>query len=138
MLRLPSWKSLDEAIPDFAAHYESHPARWEPTDQAGLVIIGPTAGRAIRYSKTDFGGLDVKQDRPGVVPHFEIVNSSLTSMVQMVDLCAYALRRFVENQETDLFNRIFQRADRAGGGYTVGVRHFAGLTCRCQICVSHT
>ena len=26
------------------------------------------------------------------------VNSSLTSMVQMADLCAYALRRFVENQ----------------------------------------
>ena len=65
------------------------------------------------------------------------VNSSLTSMVQMADLCSYALRRFVENQETDFFARIFQRADRAGGGYTVGVRHFAGLSCRCQICVSH-
>lgn len=71
------------------------------------------------------------------------VNSSLTSMVQMADLCAYALRRFVENQETALFDRIFQRADRAGvsssrpEGYTVGIRHFAGLACRCQICVSH-
>jgi len=64
------------------------------------------------------------------------VNSSLTSMVQVADLCAYALRRFVENQETDLFLRIFQRADRMGR-YTVGVRHFSTMTCTCQICVTH-
>ncbi len=65
------------------------------------------------------------------------VNSSLTSMVQIADLCAYALRRFVEKQERDLFDRIFQRADRAGGGFTVGVRHFSDLTCHCHICASH-
>jgi hypothetical protein len=65
------------------------------------------------------------------------VNSSLTSMVQIADLCAYALRRFVEKQETDLFDRVFQRADRAGGGFTVGVRHYSERTCRCRICVNH-
>jgi len=64
------------------------------------------------------------------------VDSGLTSMVQVADLCAYALRRFVENQETDLFRRIFQRADRVGGR-TVGVRHFSGSSCACEICVSH-
>lgn len=65
------------------------------------------------------------------------VSSSLTSMVQAADLCSYALRRFVENQESDLFDRIFQRADRAGGHYTVGVRHFAMQPCACKICVNH-
>jgi hypothetical protein len=64
------------------------------------------------------------------------VDSSLTRMVQMVDLCAYALRRYVENGETDLFRRVFARAHRAKGK-TVGIRHFAGLTCQCEICVSH-
>lgn len=64
------------------------------------------------------------------------VDSSLTRMVQMADLCAYALRRYVENGETDLFHRVFTRADRAKGK-TVGVRHFAGLTCQCEICVAH-
>jgi hypothetical protein len=64
------------------------------------------------------------------------VDSSLTRMVQMVDLCAFALRRYVENQETDLFHRIFVRADRAKGK-AVGVRHFAGLSCQCEICVAH-
>ncbi len=64
------------------------------------------------------------------------VDSSLTRMVQMADLCAYALRRFVENGETDLFRRVFVRADRAKGK-AVGVRHFAGLTCQCEICTTH-
>lgn len=64
------------------------------------------------------------------------VDSSLTRMVQIADLCSYALRRFVENGEIDLFNRIFVRADKFKGK-TVGVRHFAGYTCQCQICTSH-
>lgn len=64
------------------------------------------------------------------------VDSALTSMVQVADLCAYALRRYVENQETGLFNKIFARADRMAGA-TVGVRHFTGSNCSCQICVSH-
>jgi Protein of unknown function (DUF3800) len=64
------------------------------------------------------------------------VDSKLTRMVQIGDLCAYAFRRFVENGETNLFRRIFARADRVGVR-TVGVRHFAGLGCRCEICDSH-
>ena len=64
------------------------------------------------------------------------VDSGLTSMVQVADLCAYALRRYVENQETDLFYRIFQRADRVGS-FTVGVRHFTVQECKCQICDTH-
>lgn len=64
------------------------------------------------------------------------VDSRLTRMVQMADLCAYALRRYCENQESDLFRRIFLRADRFGGR-AVGVRHFAGLSCQCEICEAH-
>jgi hypothetical protein len=65
------------------------------------------------------------------------VSSALTGMVQMADLCAYALRRFVENGETDLFNRIFPIADRAPSGRVLGVRHFSRLDCGCAICVAH-
>jgi hypothetical protein len=64
------------------------------------------------------------------------VDSSLTRMVQMADLCAVALRRYCENGETDIFRRIFPRADRFGGR-AVGVRHFAGLSCQCEICDAH-
>lgn len=64
------------------------------------------------------------------------VDSSLTSMVQIADLCGYALRRYLENGETDLFNRIFARADRKGTT-VVGVRHFCTATCQCEICKVH-
>ena len=63
------------------------------------------------------------------------VNSELTSMVQIADLCSYALRRYLENQQTDLFDLIFQRADQRAGR-VVGVRHFTKTRCSCKICQS--
>jgi hypothetical protein len=64
------------------------------------------------------------------------VDSSLTSMVQIADLCSYALRRYLENGETLLFRKVFARADRIQNT-VVGVRHFAGHTCACDICQAH-
>jgi len=58
-------------------------------------------------------------------------------MVQVADLCSYALRRYLENNETGLFEKIFPRADRKDGK-VVGVRHFTNPTkpCTCKICAS--
>lgn len=64
------------------------------------------------------------------------VDSQLTSMVQLADLCAYALRRYVENGEDELFDLVFQRADQVDAR-VVGVRHFTNPGCRCKICVAH-
>ena len=64
------------------------------------------------------------------------VDSKLTSLVQIADVCAYALRRYLENKEDTLFNYIFERADRKDG-IAVGVRHFANSTCTCRICSEH-
>ena len=64
------------------------------------------------------------------------VDSSLTSLVQIADLCAYALRRYLENGEIDLFGRVFSRADRRGNT-VVGVRHFSTAGCACEICKVH-
>ena len=64
------------------------------------------------------------------------VDSQLTSMVQLADLCAYAIRRYIENGEAELFELVFQRADRIGQT-SVGIRHFTGPGCPCQICASH-
>ena len=65
------------------------------------------------------------------------VDSQLTSMVQLADLCAYAIRRYLENSETELFDMVFQRADRIGAT-SVGIRHFTKPDCACKICVSHS
>ena len=64
------------------------------------------------------------------------VDSQLTSMVQIADVCAYALRRYLENGENDLFDLIMQRADRKTD-VVVGVRHFTNATCNCKICSMH-
>lgn len=64
------------------------------------------------------------------------VDSDLTSMIQIADLCAYSLRRYLENNESDLFSYIFRRADRKDGK-VVGVRHFSKRSCKCTICSLH-
>jgi hypothetical protein len=64
------------------------------------------------------------------------VDSQLTSMVQIADLCSYALRRYLENNEEELFDLVFKRADRKDG-VTVGVRHFSEKSCACKICEAH-
>ena len=64
------------------------------------------------------------------------VDSELTSMVQLADLCAYAVRRYLEKSETELFDLVFQRADKRGAT-TVGIRHFTSPGCQCAICVAH-
>jgi hypothetical protein len=64
------------------------------------------------------------------------VNSELTGLVQIADLCSYSLRRYLENGESDLFERIYDRADRRNN-VVVGVRHFSTQECDCQICTTH-
>lgn len=64
------------------------------------------------------------------------VDSALTSMIQMADICGYAIRRFLENNESELFDEIFKRADRRGQ-IVVGVRHFSNPGCSCKICIAH-
>ena len=65
------------------------------------------------------------------------VDSSLTSLVQVADLCAYAIRRFCDNGDRMLFSRILPRLHRQGGRL-VGVRHYTGPTaCSCLICRRH-
>lgn len=61
------------------------------------------------------------------------VNSELTSMVQLADLCSYVIRRFFELNETDLFDRIKVRIDKHNGKL-VGIRHYTTDACTCAVC----
>ncbi len=65
------------------------------------------------------------------------VDSALTSMIQMADLCAFSLRRFLENNERSLWDKIESRGDQFGG-VCVGVRHYTGRRqCSCSVCKAH-
>lgn len=66
------------------------------------------------------------------------VDSELTSMVQLADVCSYATRRFFDNNETQLFDLIRPRFDRNATGLLVGLRHFTSkYKCQCSVCVEH-
>jgi len=75
------------------------------------------------------------QDVNHIVETPLFVDSELTGMVQIADMCGYALRRYLENGQDLLFDLIFKRADRRDGR-NVGVRHFTPAGCRCKICGS--
>lgn len=62
------------------------------------------------------------------------VNSELTNLVQIADLCSYSVRRYLENGESNLFDRIKNKIDRKNGKI-VGVRHFTDDSCQCKLCV---
>lgn len=65
------------------------------------------------------------------------VDSRLTSMVQVADVVAYAVRRYLENNENELFDLLFPKF-RTDGGRCVGVRHYRGTRkCACRICADH-
>ena len=90
-------------------------------------------GAARRYHRegTKYAAIDRIVETP------LFVNSELTLMVQVADLCAYATRRFFENGEDDLFDRIYPAFDRVGGKL-VGLRHYTGKNqCKCRVCVDH-
>lgn len=74
---------------------------------------------------------------PNIVETPLFVDSAFTGMVQMADLCSYALRRLIENGETALWDIVEPRVDTSNGR-KVGVRHYtAKRACRCRICVAH-
>lgn len=61
------------------------------------------------------------------------VNSELTNLVQIADLCCYSIRRYLENNEPNLFNRIKKKIDRKNGKI-VEIRHFTHSSCTCDLC----
>lgn len=64
------------------------------------------------------------------------VDSQLTSMVQLADVCGFAIRRYLEKGESHLFSLIFRVADTKSGK-VVGIRHFTTNGCTCLICQAH-
>jgi hypothetical protein len=82
------------------------------------------------------GTLWAKIDRIIETPLF--VDSRLTRMVQIADLCSYAIRRFSENNETEIAAKVLLRADFLPTKRTaVGIRHFGHVDCLCAICEIH-
>ena len=72
----------------------------------------------------------------GIIETPLFVDSRLTSMVQIADLCSYVLRRYLERSEDKIYKEIIKRADKKEGRM-VGVRHFTNSSCTCDMCSNH-
>ena len=129
----------EQAFEQVVSRFERYLQNLNQSSEFGLLVHDNNPTYAKRH--TDLmraflqgGTLWTNVDRVIETPLF--VDSQLTSMVQLADLCAYALRRYLENGEAGLFDLVFARADRLGNT-VVGVRHFTGPDCTCAICASH-
>jgi hypothetical protein len=106
----------------------------------GLIVQGNNGAVVGKITKVmrDYHGkgmLRTKFDKIVETPLF--IDFRLASMVQIADVCAYAVQRFFDNGESDLFDRIYTKFDRAKDT-VVGIRHYtAQKNCHCRVCVDH-
>jgi len=119
---------LVKRFEDFLQEHEDNP--W------GILLVDNDQSQRDRYrdmlrrfqERASFrGGVD----RVIEAPFF--LDSKSNSGVQVADLCAYALRRYLENQEQEQFRVIFSKFHRARGGLS-GLGHFTEEGCGCLIC----
>ena len=116
----------------------------QKTEQSGYGLLVHDNNQTVARKHTEMmrrfhtSGRTLWTDVSRIIETPLFVDSRLTRLVQIADLCSYALRRYVENSEPDLFTRVFQRADRFRGA-AVGVRHFTAPSagCVCEICRAH-
>ncbi|MEX1231893.1 MAG: DUF3800 domain-containing protein, partial [Planctomycetaceae bacterium] len=139
----PSWYTFEYAFTEIVQRFEyflRHKGRASGESLSGLLIQdnNETMSKKLTSLMRKFHKDGTKwTDIDHIIETPLFVDSQLTSMVQMADLCGYAIRRFFENGETDLFDRIYPRADRTARGM-VGIRHFSPSGCKCRICTDHT
>jgi hypothetical protein len=131
----------EQAFEQVVARFEQflNNTRGSQEDNFGLLVHdnNPTvAAKHTRLMRAFHSAGTLWTDIRWIIETPLFVESSLTRMVQVADLCGFALRRYLENREVDLFQRIFARADRIAGT-AVGVRHFTRPNCDCMICAAH-
>ena len=134
----PDVEALEQIVSRFE-HFLTAMSNGGQSKQLGMLIHDNNHTVATKHTHLmrkflDEGTLWVDIDHIIETPLF--VDSALTRMVQVADLCAYAIRRHLENQEDWLFDVIFSRADKKSNGTVVGVRHFTPKGCRCKICAA--
>jgi len=132
-------QAFEQVISRFETYISKMPPPSANHQNFGLVVHDRNDTVATKHTKMmrDFhnnGTLWTAINHIVDTPFF--VDSSLTRMVQIADVCAWGLRRYCENSETTIFQKVFTRADRFFNK-TVGVRHYSNLGCACLICAGH-
>lgn len=136
----PHKQVADQALENVINRYERFLARQERKCH-GIVIHDACEGKAARHTELmrkfhERGTFWTSVRHIVETPFF--VDSKLTVMVQIADLCGYLIRRYLENDEKELFQLIHPLADDYEGRL-VGLRHYTNVDkpCACLICQFH-
>lgn len=139
----PDEQGFEQVVSRFEQHLNKRPTVGN-RENYGLLIHdnNPTSEKKLTEMMKEFHRRGTFWTRiKHIVETPLFVNSELTGLVQIADLCSYAIRRYEENGEEELFDLVFKRAERFGGLFrqakVVSVRHFTDMSCQCKICVAH-
>lgn len=124
-----AFSRLIDSFEIFLQHHAENP--W------GVVVVDDDRTQKDRYTRMLQRLQQTEHHRGGVdrvieAPFF--LDSRSNSGVQVADLCAFALRRYLENREEERFAKIFPRFHRASEGGLCGLRHLTSVGCACKIC----
>lgn len=134
-------RSREFALEQVTSRFNTYLANVQGPDALGIMVHDQHQAESLKLTSL-FRAWHEGGTAFTAIPHLAetplFVDSSLTLMVQVADLVAYATRRFFDNGETDLFDRFYSRYDRTPGGLLVGLRHFTARTpCACRVCLDH-
>lgn len=131
----PGTNAVDQAFTQVVTRFEKF-LRRRRDRQWGLLVMDHNQSTARRFTTmlhrfqrqgARWGDID----RVIEAPFF--VDSGPNSGVQATDLCAFALRRYLENDERSRFEKIFDKFDRTTTGLH-GIRHYTAPGCPCLVC----
>ncbi len=109
----------------------------QPDNPWGMVVVDHDEAQKDRYTamlhrlqqtEHHLGGVDRIIESPF------FLDSQSNSGVQVADLCAYSLRRYLENGEEEKLTAIFPKFYREEGVGLCGLQHFTAPGCGCMIC----
>lgn len=123
-----AFSGLIDSFEMFLQHHPENP--W------GVVVVDDDQTQSARYASMLQRLQQTDHDQGGVdriieAPFF--LDSRSNSGVQVADLCAFALRRYLENQEEERFAKILPKFHR-DRGELLGLRHLTSPGCACTIC----
>lgn len=123
-----AFSGLIDSFEMFLQHHPENP--W------GVVVVDDDQTQSARYASMLQRLQQTDHDQGGVdriieAPFF--LDSRSNSGVQVADLCAFALRRYLENQEEERFAKILPKFHRDRGELR-GLRHLTAPGCACMIC----
>lgn len=126
--------AVDLAFSQVVTRFEAFLSRRQK--QWGLLAVDHDQAKARRLTTMVEGfqrtGTQWREiDRVIEAPFF--FDSKYNAGVQLADLCTYSVRRYLENNESERFELIFDKFDRTSTGLH-GIRHFTPKGCGCLIC----